>query len=1096
MSTRSGVPVWSGILGRTLRAAGTGATRQWPVFASLVALTVISFVQLPGKTTFDTKLDLAVRPADFLGRALRMWNPEATFGELQNQAYGYLFPIGPFFVLADLAGIPTWVAQRLWCALLLGAAFLGVVLLARALRIGSEPARIIAGLAYALAPRMLTEIGTLSSEMLPAAFLPWALLPLVRAERIGVRRAAALSGVAVLCMSGVNAAMVLMALPLPGIWLLTREWTRQHVRLVAWWCGCVVLATLWWTVPLLLLGRYSLPFLDYVESAANTTAPLSQFQALRGTNQWVAYVVSGEPWWPAGWTLVDSPALMVATGLIAAISLAGLARRNLPERRFLLLGMLGGLVLLTLGHVGALDSPIASQWRELLDGPLAPFRNVHKFDPMLRLTLALGFAHGAGVAWPSVSRRRLELALTGLLVVAVAAPAWLLMLRPGPGWDEIPAYWKNASGWLAEHNPDHRTLLVPAMGFGEYEWGRTVDEPMQPLAESPWAIRNQIPLGSEGNTRFLDTVESALVNGRGSPALAAYLARAGVRHVLVRNDVYRAKLDAPSLQLIHSALAASPGIAPVRSFGPQVRLDAHRGSSLIDLGRRPALEIYEVSGPIHRVSAVAVDDALTVSGGPESVLPLLEQGLLAPDQPAILAGEPAVEPVGPRVITDGLRRQERNVGRVHDNVSETLADTDPVRQQRPALDLLPLPGEDRLTTADYDGVRSVRASTAASYADAYGSSDPSYLPFSAFDGDPATLWRSSSLVGPVGQWLEVELDTPRVFDSVRIRFSDDVRIAWPVSRIRISTELGSQEHEVPEGPDPHTYAVPPGPTSTLRITVTRMVGDREDGNVGIQEIDIPNLDASRSLRVATAGPGTGPPSLAFTRGSDPRPACFQIAGQVRCDAAVGRHGEEPLGINRRFVLPEGARYRLSATALPRPGGAPSLPAPGAGLKVSATSHLAGDPATSPFLATDGDPDTAWLADVTDPDPTLRLRWKGARSIDRLSLRTPTSPRASRPIELTLRTLHKNVTVQVPDSGEVRFPAITTDHLDVDFLVVAPTGLDPHGRVDEDATLGIAELTIPALADLAERPAPDTRMELPCGAGPTLLIDSKLHRTKL
>ncbi|HEX2418271.1 MAG TPA: alpha-(1-_3)-arabinofuranosyltransferase family protein, partial [Micromonosporaceae bacterium] len=240
--------------------------------------------------TFDTKLDLAVRPDDFLSRALHMWTSESTFGELQNQAYGYLFPMGPFFVFFQALDVPVWLAQRLWCAVLLCAAFLGVLLLARALGIGSEPARYFGALAYALAPRMLTEIGPLSAEMLPAVCLPWVLLPLVSVDRLGPRRAALLSGVGVLFMGGVNAAVVLTVLPLPGIWLLTRRWDRQHVRLMVWWIVAVVAATLWWIIPLVMLGGYSIPFLDYIESAENTTAPLSLFQALRGTNQWVAYV--------------------------------------------------------------------------------------------------------------------------------------------------------------------------------------------------------------------------------------------------------------------------------------------------------------------------------------------------------------------------------------------------------------------------------------------------------------------------------------------------------------------------------------------------------------------------------------------------------------------------------------------------------------------------------------------------------------------------------------------------------------------------------------------------------------------------------------
>ncbi|MGB3442692.1 MAG: alpha-(1-_3)-arabinofuranosyltransferase [Actinophytocola sp.] len=1046
---------------------------------------MLSFLQLPGRTTFDTKLDLVVDPVSFLDRALHLWNPASSGGELQNQAYGYLFPMGPFFVAGDVLGLSPWVTQRLWCALMLALAYTGALLLARALRIGSGPARHVGALAYALAPRMLTEIGPISAEVLAAVMLPWVLLPLVRVKELGARRAAALSGVAVLCMGGVNAAVVVMAMVLPGLWLVTRKWSWAHARFVAWWSGAVAFAVLWWVPPLLLLGRYSLPFVDYVESATNTTTPTSLFQVLRGTNQWVAYIVQGTPWWPSGFLLVDNPVLMLATGLLAAVALAGLARSSLPERHFLTLGVVTGAVLLTIGYVGALDSPLSEVVRGLLDGPLAPLRNVHKFEPGLRLPLALALTHAITArrrapetaparTFPAIPRR---FAAGTLLVLVAVAPAWLLTLRPGPGWDEIPGYWREASAWLAEQDATARTLMVPGTGFAEYSWGRPMDEPMQALAQAPWSVRSQSPLGSEGNTRLMDAVEDALAGGRGAPGLADFLARSGHRFLLLRNDIKQD--DVPPAAVLRAALDRSPGLSRVAGFGPRVRL---AGAVDSGLGAVPAIEVYRVDRDVPRAVAVATGDLATVSGGPESLLQLLDAGLLDPDRPAVLAGDGGARAARDWYVTDGLRNRERNVGRMRDNLGQTLTADERPRQDRPVLDILPFDDPVHRTVAAYQGVRAITASSSASFADSVRGTDLTSMPYAALDGDPYTAWQSSSLTGPAGQWLEVTLDTPRVLTEVSLRVVDDRRVGWPVTRVRITTDAGSVEHEIARGAQDQRFPVAAGLTGRVRVTVVAMAANRDTGNVGIAELTVPGVEAQRAMRVPDdVRPDDGlRTTFSFTRGPQPRYACLRLSGVVRCDAGLTRFGEEPAGLHRLFATTARTTYEVDGTVLPSGGATPPLTLPG--VSVSASTQLAGDPGAAPLGAIDGDPATTWIADQTDQRPVLRLAWDGPRDVRGLRLVTTEGTGASAPSEVHLTSPAGMVRRTVGPDGSIEFSG-RTDWLEIAVIRVAPGAAEPPGI----STVEVAGAPFPEIS-------PDTPVNVPCGSGPGLRVDGRDYDT--
>ena len=451
-------------------------------------LTALAFIQDPGRIAADTKLDLNINPGGLMSRALHLWDALGFSGQLQNQGYGYLWPMGPFYWLGQTIGLPTWVVQRLWWALLLCVAFLGMVKLASLLGIGTRGTRVVGALAFALAPRVVSTMGAVSIESWPLALAPWVLIPLVKGSLGGSpRKWAALSGVAFLCIGGVNAVATMAVLPLGVWWLLTRQRSRRLWSLSGWWVVSIGLASLWWLLPLLLLGQYSPPFLDWIESANVTTSVTSGINVMRGADAWLPYLVDNTgPLLPAGWELVTSWWGVLATGLVAAVGAAGLAIRGLPQRSFLVGAAIIGFGLVSLGHVGIPAGIGSEEIRSLLDGVLAPLRNVHKFDAVLRLPLTLGLMAALAAAFSWVGQRRLrgvpvQTVLVAVVVAVIAASALPLVQglgTRGRSYIDVPQYWQEAADYLVDQPPG-RALVVPEASFGVFQWGRT------PVATTP-----------------------------------------------------------------------------------------------------------------------------------------------------------------------------------------------------------------------------------------------------------------------------------------------------------------------------------------------------------------------------------------------------------------------------------------------------------------------------------------------------------------------------------------------------------------------------------------------------------------------------------
>jgi hypothetical protein len=750
------------------------ARRERRLVATVIA--VVLFAQRPGEIVADTKLPVVVAPFRFLGRALHLWDPLTGFGEVGNQTYGYLFPMGPFFAAARAVHVPPWLAQRAWWTAIVLVALLGLDRLAAALGIGTPRARLLAGSAYALSPAMLSLLGFTSAGLLPAAFAPWMLLPLVHPGRgRSVAVAAARSGLALAAMGAVNAGSVAAVVPLAVLWIATRP-RGSRLRLALCWGGAAAAACAWWIGPLALQAGFGEDFLTKTERASATTLTMSPVAVLRGSGAWLGYLnVNGRDWLPGAHALATSPLAILGGGALAALSLYGLSRRDMPERVCFTACALVGLGAMCAGYGGPMSGPSSSYVRDLLNGPLGPVRNVSKLQPLLQLPLALGLAHAIGLAGRvrGEIKPRLAMALTAV-VAAVALPAAMGAIAPEGSFGRFPAAWQQAAERLDVHGGT-RTLIVPASSFAEQRWGRSLDEPLLTLADGPWASRSLIPLGAQGSTRLLDAIGADLDQGRPVEGLGDVLPRMGVGQVIARGDLDLARADAPEPLVVDAALRGSPGIRHVGTLAD--------GS----------LTVWDVDDPPQLVTMYPAAGALLTSGGPEALIPLAGE-LLTGGRAVILAGDAApAQPGSVRVVTDTLRRRDTTFGRVRANKSVTLP------RGEPATDWTTFPPEGHEAVLDPTGAIEVADDAAAP------GPTPVFL-FSRADDDP-TIDRVFTLPSAASFELRVHVEFLDCPGPVTVTV-DGVDVVGACAR-RLELAAGRHRISVPE--DIRRLVLDPGP---------------------------------------------------------------------------------------------------------------------------------------------------------------------------------------------------------------------------------------------------------------------------------------------
>lgn len=1058
-------------------------TERWRLVAVSAALAALAFVQAPALVVNDTKIDLALEPGSFLRRALSLWDPDGSFGQVQNQAYGYLFPMGPFFWLGDLLGLPAWVVQRLWWALLLVVAFWGIVMLSRTLGVGTSTAQVIGGLAYVLSPRILTVIGPSSVEVWPMATAPWVLVALVVGLRRGdPRRWAAVAALAVAATGGVNAVATAAVLPLGVLLLLLAAPGPRRRALLLWWPALTVVATAWWWIPLLLLGSVSPPFLDFIESAATTTFAANPVDALRGTTNWLPYLDATQS---AGYALVTQPLLILNGVVVLALGVWGLARADVPRRSWLVSGTVVGLVLVTLGSAGGGWGHAAAG--DLLDGALAPLRNTHKFDVVLRIPLVVGLVHAVARAEVFTVR---GLRVPGVAVLAVAAlvsattPAWTADLPRAGGFQAVPGYWEEATDWMSANAERENTLVLPGSAFGDYLWGRPRDELVQALGTTPWSLRNAVPLVPPSAVRSLDALEEAFASGRGSPALTDLLRRSGIRYLLVRNDLADAGTTEP--ELVYSTLSSTPGVERRVGFGPQVgsppTQETDDGETVFVNGgrqaRHRAVEVFEVSGASATTArSQQLDATPVVVGSPAAQL----LGLLPAGTDVMLAQDVPEGFTPARVVlTDTDRRQEVAFGRVVANRSASLALTDPYRLDRRVHDYLGPGDEVWKTVPELVDADDLRVSSSTSDVTEFRI-DPTSSPWAALDGDPTTAWEAGDLDG----WLEVDLGAVVPLDGATITLprGEDPRT------VEVRTDDGVQRVRLGPGRPVRLDDVR---TRTVRVGLPRPSLEP----LTVAELDLGPAQPSRPLRLPELPASWGTPTDVVLTAAAGTASCWRIEGVTRCVPGRDGRGEDASVLDRVVPMRAGAVFASGLSVLPVQG--PELQRLLAGpVRPDVSSSGSGDPAAGPLAIVDGDPQTGWIAALGDTDPTLTLRLEEEAEVSRLRLRNDPTLAASAPrlgvVELDDGS-RQRVRFDVDGLAVLDEPATTrTVRVTVtDVYVRSSLAFDGSGT---GLPVGVSEVSLPGSGlDPAEGAA--TTTALPCGSGPTLQVGARTYATSV
>jgi arabinofuranan 3-O-arabinosyltransferase len=992
-----------------------------------LALAVVAYVPLlltqPGWVSADTKTYLYLDPAKLLSRAWSMWDPSIGLGTVTHQYIGFLWPMGPFYWLADAVGIPDWAAQRLWWGTIIFAAGAGVAYLLRTLG-WRGPGVVVATLAYALSPYVLTLVARLSVILLPFAGLPWLVAFTIRTVRTKGWRYPALFALTVATCGSVNATALLLVGLAPALWLVHAVWVAKEATLRRALTAALRMAVLtipvsaWWIAGLTVQATNGIEILRYTETARTVSVVSVSHEVLRGLGYWFFY--GGDrlgPWIEPSTYYTQSPGLIAVTYLLPIGGLVGAVIARWRHRAYFVMLAATGVAL----AVGAYPWDDGPLWpwprlvkRFLLSDVGLSMRSLPRAVPLVALGLAVLL--GAGVTsvvrrWPRWNRP----ALIGCVAIAVLAlpPLWLGQFVPeNLRRKEIPAYWREAADHLEAEGDDTRVLAVPGSDFASYRWGNTVDPILPGLVDRPSAQRELIPYGSPASANLLDAFDLRFQERTADPdsiAAIARLLRAG--EVLVQSDLQYERYNTPRPRNFWDLMTSAPGLGEPEQFGshepnitiPEVQLDDEL-TLLTDpaLPDPPKLGTFPVSHPIPIVSAHGPGNALLVAGDGAGLVDAAGAALIdgtelirysaSLDDDEIAA---ALDEGAALLLTDSNRKR----GERWTTIRHTQGYTEPADSEPLVTDIsdnrLPVfPGADSetQTVAVYQGGIEAQATS-------YGNPvtfTPEERAAYAVDGDPGTAWRTGAFSDARGERLELTLTNPATTDRItllqptrdpRNRFIETVRLRFDDGDA-LDVDLTPQSRDEPG-------QVVTFPRRTFQKLSLEIVSDTA--------ADVPRYGRFSSVGFAEVVIGDDPArldelirlpnDLLGAAGADSMDHPLAISlNRLRQDPSDRTRLDEERSILRRFRLPTDRSFTLSGKARLSPRAEPVVvdgllgrPHDGSVTWVRASDSLTGSLEVA-SAAFDGDPATAWTTARSEPNRQwIEVNLPQARTIDHLPL---------------------------------------------------------------------------------------------------------------